>query len=204
MPGAHVRGAPARLGSLGRPRQAGGGTHAEAQLPGVATVVSFAFLEGQENGTRLSAGAQPFPGPSLASAGAGQPGHAGPASGAGRGEHGCSSTSRGGTPRQVRRAGEGAGSHSRLPPRAGPASPAPCSPGGRRSPPVPGGESTVTRGRTQPLRWGHVGPRAAARAPQEGPLPPRSRVTVPARLWHCGPPRPDLPSVLSLPSALHS
>lgn len=85
----HVCGVPrpgwgpsARLGSLGRPRQAGGGTHAEAQLPGVATVVSFAFLEGQEHGTRLSAGAQPFPGPSPASAGTGQPGHTGPASGA--------------------------------------------------------------------------------------------------------------------------
>ena len=39
----------------------------------------------------------------------GQPGRTGPRSGAGRGEHGCIGTSRSGTPRRVRRAGEGCG-----------------------------------------------------------------------------------------------
>lgn len=66
-PGARVRDPPAqaRLRSLGCHRQSHGGTHTEAQLPGVATVFSFAFLEGQGNGTSFSVGplTAPLPAP---------------------------------------------------------------------------------------------------------------------------------------------
>lgn len=67
------------------------------------------------------------------------------------------------------------GGDSLLTPHAGPASPAPCSPGERRSPPVPGGKHSDA-GPHAASKLGNVGPWAAVGATQKGPLPQQSRV----------------------------
>lgn len=66
------------------------------------------------------------------------------------------------------------GGDSLLTPHAGPASPAPCSPGEHRSPPVPGGKHSDA-GPHAASKLGNVGPWAAVGATEKGPLR-RSRV----------------------------
>lgn len=162
VPGTRVRGLPAlaRLRSLGCHRQSRGGTHTEAQLPGVATVVSFAFLERQENRTHFSAGpslplwdSQDTRGP-----GAGLGGESTAASAPAEAEPhgGCT---------ELRR---DAGIDSRLTPRAGPASPAPCSPGERRSPPVPGRKRHDAGPHSASKLGRQHGPKSSCRSHTEG------------------------------------
>ena len=176
-PGARVRDPRrARPRSLGRLSQSHGGTHTEAQLPGVATVFSFAFLEGQGNGTSFSVGPQPSPGPSTAPLPA-------PNSQDTRGQ-GVGWAGRTQLHRHQQRQNPAVGTQSSggmwggdsLPtPRAGPASLAPCTPGERRSPPVPGGKHSDAGPHTA-SKLGNVGPWAVVGATQKGPLPRQSRV----------------------------